>query len=111
MIRGLIHRCVLSAPTSTAPDDYGQPSPTGFTPTATGVACRMQGAGSAEPELFLRATTAVGVDDRISDVETPAGTSLDAGPFAVMAVTPAVGRAELALYRVQLRRLTSIDQT
>ena len=111
MIRGLIHRCTVSTPTATAVDTYGQPAPTGFTATATGVACRMQGAGAPEPELFLGAGDPVNLDDRISAVTTPAGASVDAGPFAVIEVTPAVGRAEVALHRVRLRRLTSIDQT
>lgn len=110
MIRGLPHRCTHWTPAFPGPDAYNQPNPGGFAVAATGVRCRLSNAEGDGPSLLLPADRAVQAGDRLGDVVTPAGLTVDAGPFSVEAVQPVVGRARVAYQRCALRRLTSIDQ-
>ncbi len=111
MIRGLIHRCTIWSPTGTTTDPYGQATPDGFATTATLLPCRLRGAGDGEPEVLVGSGAVVAIHDRLTDVTTPAGASVDPGPFAVIDIVPVVGRADVAFQRLRLRRITSIDQT
>jgi hypothetical protein len=110
VISALVHRCTVWQPTSTPTDEYGQPAPAGFAVVATDVRCRMSPPGAEAPTLWLEATVAITEGDRVSAVQDPSGNTIDSGPFAVQEVVSVIGRAVTSHQRLQLRRLTSIDQ-
>lgn len=111
MIRGLVHRCTVWTPAGQATDAYGQPAPTSFATAATDVPCRLSLIDADRPLALLRAEQSLGPGDRLTDVKTPAGQSVDPGPFAVLSIERLVGRAGVAFQRCQLQRLISLDQT
>ena len=110
MIRGLPHRCSIWRPTATPPDAYGQPAPAAYALGASGVRCRFSAAQPQAPRLLLPPGAVIDPRDRITDVQTPGGATVDAGPFAVQEVITPQGRAASGYHRLTLRRLVGLDQ-
>ena len=110
MIAGLIHRCTISTPTGVADDALGQPAPTGYTTQASDIPCRLSSADADQLTLLLGGDASVAANDRITDITQQDAQVIDAGPFAVHIVEAFRGRATIQLQRLQLERLTAIDQ-
>ena len=111
MITTLVHRCTLWPPPSPPADESGQPAPAGFANVATDVRCRLSPPKSDAPTLWLEASVAIAVGDRVASIQDPSGNMIDSGPFAVQEVVPVIGRAVTSHQRLKIHRLTSIDQS
>ncbi len=106
MIGGLVHRCTVSRPLDGPVDAYGRPAPAGYAAEARSLRCRfIAGNDRDAPRLLFPADADVAAGDRIGAVEDGAGRVVDAGPFAVLAVTTGSGRAQVAYRSALLQRI------
>ena len=80
--------CTVSRPLDGPVDAYGRPAPAGYAAEARSLRCRfIAGNDRDAPRLLFPADADVAAGDRIGAVEDGAGRVVDAGPFAVLAVT------------------------
>ena len=110
MIRGLTHRCTIWRPTATPADAYGQPTATAYAIGADDVRCRFSAGDAAAPRLLLARGIIVDRRDRITNIRQADGTVIDAGPFALAALSAPTGRVRLGYRRATLHRLVDLDQ-